>query len=244
MSNTFQLFDELLAHDPGSRIFFPLARLYRKEGLLDRAIEIMLTGIEHHSDFLEAQLYLIELLSEANRTDEATHWGQSVLAKLMGYEKFWGVLRAHFSAIQRPDLSLASLFFERNAGGETVDLLQLISAGIDQYKTMETAPSTSKAPAEDLDAEEVTQLCLNAGIRTKTMAKLLYAQGEFAQAVKIYDDLLETPLDEDERSEIRDLRTAARGKLPADPATDKSSRLYEILNSLASRLEERAASLT
>ena len=46
-------------------------------------------------------------------------------------------------------------FFERNAGGETVDLLQLISAGIDQYKTMETAPSTESACGRS-DAEEVT----------------------------------------------------------------------------------------
>lgn len=211
---------------------------------MDRAIEIVQNGIEHHPDFLEAQLYLIELLSEANRSDEAAAWGQSILTKLMAYEKFWGVLRAHFSISQRPDLSLASFLFERNAGGETIDLLQLMSAGITQYKAVEATLPTPKEPVEDLDAEEVTQLCLNAGIKTKTMAKLLYAQGEFAQAVKIYDDLLETTLDEDERSEIRNLRTAAWEKLPEAPAADKNSKLYEVLNSLASRLEERAASLT
>lgn len=75
MNDTFQLFDELLAHDPGSRIFFPLARLYRKEGLMDRAIEIVRKGIEYHPDFLEAQLFLIELLSEAGLREEAVEWG-------------------------------------------------------------------------------------------------------------------------------------------------------------------------
>ncbi len=242
MNDTFQLFDELLAHDPGSRIFFPLARLYRKEGLMDRAIEIVRKGIEYHPDFLEAQLFLIELLSEAGLREEAVEWGQAIVAKLMTYEKFWRVLREHFST-SRPDLSLASFVFERNARSETFDLLQLVSMGISRYG--ETAPEP--VPVEsgtDLDAEEVTLLCLNSGIKTKTMAKLLCAQGEFAQAVKIYDDLLDAPLDDNERAEIRDLRAAARKELPGSEASDKNARLYDVLNSLASRLEERSTPTT
>lgn len=238
MSNTFQLFDELLAHDPGSKIFFPLARLYRKEGLLDRAIEIMRNGLEHHPDFLEAQLFLIELLSEAGLNDEALKWGLSIFSKLTAYEKFWSVLREDFAEKHRPDLSLASFLFERNARRETIDLLRLMSMGIARYEEIEPA-GTSTEPEQDLDAEEVTLLCLNSGIKTKTMAKLLCSQGEFMQAIQIYDDLLGDTLDENERTEIRMLRAAASKEVPMSGPSDKNAKLYAVLDSLASRLEKR-----
>ena len=108
MNDTLHLFDELLEHDSGSKIFFPLARLYRKQGHLLRAIEIVQKGIEHHPDYLEAQLYLIELQCEAGDTLAAENKASSVFSKLLSYEKFWVCLRAHYAKSQHSDLALAS----------------------------------------------------------------------------------------------------------------------------------------
>lgn len=240
MNDTLHLFDELLEHDSGSKIFFPLARLYRKQGHTKRAIEIVQKGIENHPDYLEAQLYLIELLSEVGDDAAAENKAQSIFSKLLSYEKFWICLRAHYAKSNQSDLALASFLVERNAHGEDVDILKLMNFGIAHYSELITSSSSMSEPETDLDAEEVALFCINSGIKTKTMAKLLVAQGEFAQAIKIYDDLLENVAGEGERVELRDLRALAHkelGSLP-DPESDKHSKLFFVLNSLADRLEK------
>jgi tetratricopeptide (TPR) repeat protein len=133
MNDTLALFDELLEHDSGSKIFFPLARLYRKQGHLQRAIEVVEKGIERHPDYLEAQLYLIDLLYEAGDEPAAERKAQSILTKLLSYEKVWVSLRGHYARSQQPDLALAAFIMERNAHGEAVDLAKLMTCGISHY---------------------------------------------------------------------------------------------------------------
>jgi tetratricopeptide (TPR) repeat protein len=243
MSDTLHLFDELLEHDSGSKIFFPLARLYRKQGHVQRAIEIVQKGIAHHPDYLEAQLYLIELLNEIGDSAAAESKAHSIFSKLMSYEKFWICLRAHYAKSQQSDLALASFLVERNAHGENVDIVKLMSFGIAHYSEMITSSAAVTEPDKDLDAEEVALFCINSGIKTKTMAKLLVAQGEFAQAIKIYDDLLENAASDEERTDLLDLRAIAHkelGSLP-DPEAEKHNKLFHVLNSLADRLEQKSA---
>ena len=243
MNDTLHLFDELLEHDSGSKIFFPLARLYRKQGHLQRAIEIVQKGIEHHPDYLEAQLYLIELQCEAKDTSAAENKASAVFSKLLSYEKFWVCLRAYYAKFQHSNLAFASFLIEQKARGDDVDLLKLLNFGIGHYTEFISADVPVVEPEQDLDAEEVAQICLNSGIKTKTMAKLLVAQGEFAQAIKIYDDLLEGALSEDERRELGELRAHAHrelGSLP-DPEAEKNNKLFFVLNTLADRLEQKAA---
>lgn len=131
----------------------------------------------------------------------------------MSYEKFWICLRAHYAKSQQSDLALASFLVERNAHGENVDIVKLMSFGIAHYSEMITSSASVTEPDKDLDAEEVALFCINSGIKTKTMAKLLVAQGEFAQAIKIYDDLLENAASDDERTDLRDLRAIAHKEL-------------------------------
>ena len=243
MSDTLHLFDELLEHDAGSKIFFPLARLYRKQGHVQRAIEIVQKGIAHHPDYLEAQLYLIELLNEIGDSAAAESKAHSIFSKLMSYEKFWICLRAHYAKSQQSDLALASFLVERNAHGENVDIVKLMSFGIAHYSEMITSSAEVTEPDKDLDAEEVALFCINSGIKTKTMAKLLVAQGEFAQAIKIYDDLLENAVTDEERTDLLDLRAVAHKELGSspDPEADKHNKLFHVLNSLADRLEQKSA---
>lgn len=243
MNDTLHLFDELLEHDSGSKIFFPLARLYRKQGHTQRAIEIVQKGIEHHPDYLEAQLYLIELLSEVGDTAAAENKAYAVFSKLLSYEKFWVSLRGHYAKTHQADLALASFLIERSARDEDVDLLKVLNFGISHYAELISTESPGVEPEQDLDAEEVAQICINSGIKTKTMAKLLAAQGEYAQAIRIYDDLLEGAIGEDERKDLTLLRAQAHQELGSqpDPEAEKNNKLYYVLNTLADRLEQKFA---
>jgi hypothetical protein len=133
---------------------------------------------------------------------------------------------------------------ERNAHGESVDLAKLMTCGISHYSETVATSAEPVEPEKDLDADEVAQFCINSGIKTKTMAKLLMAQGEFEQAIRIYDDLLEASASEGERAELGALRDKAYqelGSLP-DPESEKNNKLYLVLNSLADRLEQKFGS--
>jgi tetratricopeptide (TPR) repeat protein len=241
--DTLLLFDELLEHDSSSKIFFPLARLYRKQGHLDRAVQIVQKGLEHHPDYLDAQLFLVELLHEQGNFTGAQSKAMALFSKLQEYDKFWFSLRSHFASLQRTNLGLAAFIIERSASGHEIDLSKLLTAGMGHYaEECSVIPGTSE-PEADLDAEEVAQIFINSGIKTKTMAKLLTAQGEYAQAVKIYDELLVNTQDEAERVELESLRETAQKELRGveEPADDKNAKLYRVLNSLASRLEDKNA---
>jgi len=242
MTDTLHLFDELLEHDPGSKIFFPLARLYRKQGHTGRAIEIVRKGVEHHPDYLEAQLYLIELLFEIGDVEAAEGKAVAIFSKLLTYEKFWISLRSHFAKTQHADLALASFLLERSVRGEDADLVRLMQHGIIHYTDASVSGSGQGEPEQDLDAEEVTQFCIRSGIKTKTMAKLFVAQGEYAQAVKIYDDLLAEAKSEEDRKELRELRAVAHEQLGSgpDPEVEKRDKIFFVLNSLAARLEQKS----
>lgn len=95
-------------------------------------------------------------------------------------------------------------------------------------------------PEFDLDADEVTQICINSGIRTKTMAKLLAAQGEIAQAINIYDELLATSQNPHEQRELEELRNQLQPKKSL-PEKSAQKKVCNLLNKLASRLESKYA---
>lgn len=245
MHDTLQLLDELLAHDSGSKIFFPLARLYNKQGNAPRAIQILKKGLEFHPDYLEAQLFLIELLHETGANVEAEDVARAIHEKLATYGRFWTSLRSAFAKSEQDDLLTAAFVFEQAAANRPVDLFAVMRAGISHYlDTMSPPDAVTREPEEDLDAEEVAQLCINSGIRTKTMAKLLSSQGEHEQAVRIYDELIAACDDPVERAELTGLWTGARKKIGARdiPESGQNAKLYQLLNSLADRLERKTIS--
>lgn len=245
MNDTLRLLDELLEHDSGSKIFFPLARMYKRQGDTARAIEIVRKGLGFHPDYLEAQLFLIELFYDAGADAEAESIAQSIYAKFSQYGAFWSILRSSFTKSDHPELIVAAFLFEQVSKNQVVDLFSLLRNGIDHH--LETIADSAVAihePETDLDAEEVTQLCINSGIKTKTMARLLSSQGEYAQSIRIYDELLHASADPTERAELISLRLHAQhaSGMQNVQESEQNTKIYKLLNSLADRLEQRISS--
>ena len=90
MKQKIEWYREVLALEPGSRVFFPLARLLASDGQLPVAISTLQQGIVHHPDHVEARLLLIEfLLLAGNQT--AAEGEASELGRLFSaYPAFWG----------------------------------------------------------------------------------------------------------------------------------------------------------
>ncbi len=57
--------------DPNSRLFLPLAEEYRKAGMMDEAISVILHGLEHQPSYTSARVALGRLYLEKNMLDEA-----------------------------------------------------------------------------------------------------------------------------------------------------------------------------
>ena len=245
MNDTLRLLDELLEHDSGSKIFFPLARMYKKQGDTARAIAIIRKGLGFHPDYLEAQLFLIELLHDSDANGEAETIAQSIYAKFSHYGSFWTTLRSSFAKSDRSELIVAAFLFEQASKSQKVDFFSLLESGISQYSEAAVAPfSAIQEPENDLDAEEVTQICINSGIKTKTMARLLLSQGEYEQSIRIYDELIGTCADPTERAELVGLRSHAQcaSGLQNVQEPEQNIKIYKLLSTLADRLEQRISS--
>lgn len=62
---------EKVEKDPNSKLYVPLAEEYRKEGMLDEAIEILQKGLEKQPGYMSARVSLGKIYLEKGQMDEA-----------------------------------------------------------------------------------------------------------------------------------------------------------------------------
>lgn len=241
MENNIDLLDELLDQDPGSKIFFPLAKIYRKRGDGAKALEVIRKGITNHPRFLEAQLFMVDLLQERQHYDEAESVAAAIFEQLQSSHTFWRTLHQNFTKKQQPEAAFAAFLFEQAAHHKSVDLFSLLRDGTEKHTQHSATTLLRMEPEFDLDADEVTQICINSGIRTKTMAKLLAAQGEVTQALGIYDELISLSRNPHERQELLDLRSQLKKTISSSQGESAHKKVYRILDKLALRLESKYA---
>ncbi len=67
MSKKIEWYQEVLSLEPGSRVFFPLAKLFVENGMPEDAVITLCRGLDRHPDYLEARMLLVELLTELGR---------------------------------------------------------------------------------------------------------------------------------------------------------------------------------
>ncbi len=68
--------------DPHSRLFLPLAEEYRKSGMIDEAIAVILRGLERHPGYTSAHVALGRLYLEKNLVPEARAEFEKVIASV------------------------------------------------------------------------------------------------------------------------------------------------------------------
>lgn len=68
--------------DPHSRLFLPLAEEYRKAGMLDEAISVLLRGLERHPNYTSARTALGKMYLEKNMIDEAKKEFEEVITAI------------------------------------------------------------------------------------------------------------------------------------------------------------------
>ncbi|HMK48442.1 MAG TPA: hypothetical protein VK435_00180 [Thermodesulfovibrionales bacterium] len=71
---------EKISRDPNSKLFVPLAEEYKKAGMLDEAIEVLTTGLEHQPGYLSARVSLGKIFIDRGLLHEA----QAEFEKVIG----------------------------------------------------------------------------------------------------------------------------------------------------------------
>ncbi len=100
MTEKIEWYKEVLELEPNSKVFFPLARLLADENRDDEAIAALEHGLERHGEFLEARLFLIELLYRTGRQDACARQVERLSAMFASYAGFWQAWAACLSEVE------------------------------------------------------------------------------------------------------------------------------------------------
>ena len=73
---------EKVEKDPNSKLFVPLAEEYKKEGMLDEAIDVLLAGIDRQPGYMSARVSLGKIYLEKGMNDEAKDQFESVIRSI------------------------------------------------------------------------------------------------------------------------------------------------------------------
>ena len=131
MKQKIEWYREVLELEPGSRVFFPLARLLAGDGQTHDAIITLRQGVLRHPDHVEARLLLVELLSAQGSTSDLTAEVERLGALFAGYPGFWKAWSKELAtnpAMQ--DAALAIRFFAAALQGQSLTWASIIEHGL------------------------------------------------------------------------------------------------------------------
>ncbi len=162
-------YEAMLASDPSSRAFAPLAELYRKLGRLEEALALCRDGIRKHPDYSGAQILLARILMDLKRFREAEQELTALIRRVANH------LLAH--------QILARLYLQ-------IGQLQHAKTIAARILKLQPEDATAKAIlAKKTPATEAGAAALHSPTPTVTMARLYEEQGHLQQALEIYEKI-------------------------------------------------------
>jgi tetratricopeptide (TPR) repeat protein len=145
MRRKIEWYQEVLALEPGSRIFFPLAKLFVEFGQYEDAEKTLKQGLDRHPDSMEARLLLIQVLSYLERFEEAQAHLALVVKPLERYPAFWS-LWARQSAEKDRDFSVFLMLVASHFTEKPVKWTDVLVEGLHSITDRLLGPL--KAPAK------------------------------------------------------------------------------------------------
>lgn len=130
MQDKIAWYEEVLAQDPGSPLFFNLARLYLDQGERDKAIEYLQGGLDRNPVHAQARFLLIQTLADADRRDTARQYLEPILAGLGSSPDFWMLWAEKLEAEGRTDLAAAVRFIGSDIGQGPMSWAHVLLQGL------------------------------------------------------------------------------------------------------------------
>jgi tetratricopeptide (TPR) repeat protein len=144
---------EKVEKDPNSKLFVPLAEEYRKEGMLDEAVDVLLKGIEGQPGYMSARVSLGKIYLEKGMPEEARAEFENVVHSIPDNLYAQKKLAEIYRAIGEKNLAIQSYraVLKINAmDEEALDILKSLESGQEEPVSAETPFEVSEvanAPA-------------------------------------------------------------------------------------------------
>ncbi|TIH19885.1 hypothetical protein D0S45_00675 [Marinifilum sp. JC120] len=148
MQSKIEWYQEVLALEPSSKVFFPLARLYVEMGSHEKAVTTLRMGLDRHPDYLEARLLLVETLAKLGRDSEAKAAVAPLTRLFSSYPSFWKMWGASVSE-GNDDVAGAMAFLFSALHGSPMSWSDVMAEGIKQL----TGVSVAERPQKTESAE-------------------------------------------------------------------------------------------
>jgi cytochrome c-type biogenesis protein CcmH/NrfG len=217
-------FEDRLREDPGSRVFLPLADLYRRTGDLDRARALLEQGLERQPEFVAARVALGMVRHEQDDAEGAREALEAVIA--VDADNLVALALLTREAAGRQDWTRASALGERwlrlaPEDGEARDAvrearrrLELPAAAAATAGTIEEVPPPRRATPPGPATPPAAAGGEGEGFESPTLAELYLRQGHPDKARMIVERILAADPERADAREILD-RIEARGDAPA-----------------------------
>ncbi len=117
MKEKIDWYQEVLDLEPSSKVFFPLAKLLVKDDSIERAVRTLQQGLDRHPEFIEARLYLIDLLYSRDMHAACEAQLELLSPLFLRYAGFWQAWGSTMLASGKKDntglaVSLLAAFFK------------------------------------------------------------------------------------------------------------------------------------
>ena len=262
MQSKIEWFQEVLSLEPGSRVFFPLAKLFVQIGERENAVATLKSGLDRHPEYLEARMCLVQLLTDMGRTEEALENVERVVAALKNYPAFWQIW-AQSQPDQNRDFAVFLMLVSSWLQGRSVHWTDIVLEGVNSLSERLVGPLPEHSPPAARPLRNQSPLTSGTttvprrsggglgNLRTRTMADLLAAQGDYQGALDIYRELLGQASETDRADlsrRVRDMEAGLAEMLarPEEPRQEEDvfsqhakNRLIGTLETLAARFEAR-----
>ena len=131
MKQKIEWYQEVLHLEPGSKVFFTLARMQAESGETEAALSTLRHGLNHNPDHIEARIFLVDMLFSQGRTEGVWAEVDEIALRLERYPGFWAAWSERLSKKPRlRDAALALRFFSAVIKGEPVSWAEIIEQGM------------------------------------------------------------------------------------------------------------------
>ena len=142
---------EKFEKDPNSKLFLPLAEEYRKEGMLDEAVDVLQNGIDRHAAYTSARVLLGKIYLEKGMLDEAKNEFESVVKtvpdNLFAYKKLAEIYRNTGEA-ELAIKAFKSILKLNPMDEETINSLRDVEAVVSPEKAVEEQLGSAASSVE------------------------------------------------------------------------------------------------
>ncbi len=144
MLTKIDLYREVLAIEPNSKVFFPLAKELAGLDHPEEAVDVLKKGVAFHPDHLEAKFLLVELLTRLERSGEAEEAFAGVGEMLAEYPSVWA-LWAEKAVFAAKDPALALRFLAHYFRDGSLTWASVLEHGLENLSPV-AAPESLTLP--------------------------------------------------------------------------------------------------